>query len=83
MDDIAKKLDKLASDKMENTVGTLKNAWQSDSSPQYYNKVGTVQANMKATAEGLKTIAQCIRTTAEAMKQAEMRVIEIARTRSY
>ena len=35
LEDIASKLEKLSSNKLSNTVGTLKQAWQSDSSPKY------------------------------------------------
>lgn len=83
LDEIARKLDRLASDKMENTVGSLRSAWQSDSSQQYYNKVGKVQGDMRATAGKIKTIAQSIRTTADAVKRAEQRALEIAQTREY
>lgn len=83
LEDVARKMEKLASEKMEGTVGTLKNAWQSDSSSQYYNKVAKVQGDIRTTARKIRTIAKSIRTTAQAVKQAELRSIEIAQARSY
>ncbi len=83
LENVAKKLEKLAGDKMESTVGTLKKAWQSDNSSLYFSKVGKVQGDMRTTARKIKNIAQSIRTTATAVKQAELRAIEIAQARSY
>lgn len=80
---IASKLDKLGKDKMGSTIGTLKTAWQSDSSPQYYGKAAAVQNEVIVTAKNVRQIASAIRTTAEAIKQAELRALEIARKRSY
>lgn len=83
LDQVAKNLEKLAADKMNNTLGTLKNAWQSDSSSQYYNKVGKVQGDIRTTAGNIRQIANAIRTTAEAVRQSEMRALEIAKARNY
>lgn len=83
LETIATRLDKLSSNKMENTVGTLRTVWQSDSSPQYYNKVGKVQGDIKSTARNVRKISQAIRDTAENVKRAELRALEIARSRTY
>ncbi len=82
LEDIASKLEKLSSNKLSNTVGTLKQAWQSDSSPKYYNKVDKVQGDINATAKQVRKIANSIRTTADAVRNSEMKAIEIAKTRS-
>jgi uncharacterized protein YukE len=83
LDEVAKKLEKLQADKLGNTIGTLKNAWRSDNSQQYYNKAARVQDEIRVTAGNVKQIARAIRTTAEAVKQAELRALEIAKHRSY
>ena len=82
LEDIAGKLENLSSNKLSNTVGTLKQAWQSDSSPQYYNKVDKVQGDINTTAKQVRKIANSIRTTADAVRNSEMKAIEIAKTRS-
>lgn len=83
LDKIAKQLETLSSNKMNDTLGILKNAWQSDSSSQYYGKVGKVQDDIKTTANKIRKIANAVRTTAEAVKKSEMRALEIAKARSY
>ncbi len=82
LEEIAGKLENLSSNKLSNTVGTLKQAWQSDSSPQYYNKVDKVQGDINTTAKQVRKIANSIRTTADAVRNSEMKAIEIAKTRS-
>lgn len=83
LESIAKKLNTLKDTKLENTLGTLKNAWQSDSSGQYYGKASQVQTEIGITAKNVYQIAQAIRTTAKAVKTAELRALEIARSRTY
>lgn len=82
LDEIAVKLEKLSSGKLDNTVGTLKQAWQSDSSPKYYNKVSKVQGDITATAKQVRKIANSIRITADAVRNSEMKAVEIAKNRS-
>ncbi len=83
LDEIARKLEKLSTDKMNSTLRSLKAAWQSDNSAQYYQKAGKAQEDVKETASQIRKIADGIRTTAEAVKNAELRALEIARERSY
>lgn len=83
LEDVARQLDKLAADKIESAMGTLKASWQSDNSSQYYIKVEKVQNDMKTTAGKIKAAARSIRTSSEAMKQAELRALEIAQSRTY
>lgn len=83
LEQIANNLKQLSKSKMGDTMGTLKQAWQSDNSSQYYNKVARVQDDIETTADNVRKVAQAIRTTAEAVKRAELRALEIARTRKY
>lgn len=82
LEDIAGKLENLSSNKLSDTVGTLKQAWQSDSSSQYYNKMDKVQGDINTTAKQVRKIANSIRTTADAVRNSEMKAVEIAKTRS-
>lgn len=83
LENIAKNMDRLSKDKLNDTLGTLKNAWRSDNSPQYYSKAAKVQEDIRSTANNIRRTAQGIRTTAEAVKRAELRALEIAKSRSY
>ena len=42
LEEIAGNIERIATDKMENSIGMLKNAWRSDNSPQFYSKLGQV-----------------------------------------
>ncbi|MCI8515291.1 MAG: hypothetical protein HFG75_00155 [Hungatella sp.] len=83
LESIGRKLEQLAKDRLADTIGQLKSVWQSDSSPEYYSKAGKVQEEIGTTAASVKKIAQAIRTTAEAVKEAELRALEIAESRTY
>lgn len=83
LEQLARNLEQLSDHKMNDTAGELKRAWQSDYSPQYYRKAAKVQEDIKETAVSVKKVAQGIRTTAEAVKRAELRALEIAKARKY
>ena len=83
LDEAASNIEKLVSERMTNVTGTLKSAWQSDSSPQYYSKIELVQGNILSDAGKLKKVAQSIRETAEIIRRAELRALEIANKRTY
>ena len=83
LEDIARKVDRLANNKMGETVDGQRAAWQSDSSPRFYNKIGQVQSDIRAHADNIRKVAKSIRTIAEEIKRAELRALEIARMRSY
>lgn len=83
LEEIAKKVEKLATNNMSNSLGNLRMAWKSDSSSQYFNKMSKVQGDIKKDAQNLRKVAQSIRKTAESVKTAELRALEIAKTRNY
>jgi len=83
LDNVANNLSRLSGDRMESTIGTLNSAWQSDNSPQYIRKVQKVQTDITKSADKLRKIAGAIRTTAEAVRNAELRALEIAKQRTY
>ena len=83
LDEIADKIERLATVKMDNTVGSLRNNWSSDNSQRYYSKAGQVQSDIETNARNVRRVASSIRTTAESIKNAELRALEIARARSY
>lgn len=83
LEDIARTVDRLANNRMGETIDGLRAGWQSDSSPRFYNKIGQVQRDIRAHAENIRRVAKSIRTIAEEIKRAELRALEIARMRSY
>lgn len=83
LDEIARKIEKLAAEKIDNTTGNLKSVWKSDNSSQYCGKVVEVQRGIRWNAASIRKVANSIRETAENIKRAELRALEIAQSRSY
>lgn len=83
LENLAKKLNRIADRDMESAIGTLKNAWNSDYSGQYYKKAYTVEESIKKSAANLSAIANSIRKIAEITKNSELRALETAKNRSY
>ena len=83
LEDTARRIDRLADDWMGETISSLKAAWQSDSSPQFYSKMSQVQSDIRTHAENIRKVADSIRETAEEIKRAELRALEIAKRRDY
>ncbi len=83
LDDIANRVDKIAKDKMNNMMTALKSSWQSDNSAQFCSKMKQVQSDIISDGNQIRKIADAIRTTAEGIKNAELRALEIAKCREY
>lgn len=82
LDTLAKQVELLSRNKIEDTKSRLRVAWQSDNSSAYLGKVEIVQNSIYDSAKKIRNIAQGIRTIAESVKAAELRAIEIARARN-
>lgn len=83
LEEISNSIERVATDKMAASIGVLKGAWQSDNSAPFYTKIGQVQTDIQNDAKSIRSVAQSIRETAERIKQAELRALEIAQTRTY
>lgn len=83
LDEIAGKLEQIAAGKLENSLGALKNAWRCENASQFYGKMGQVQSDISGDAKAVRKVAENIRETAERIKEAELRALEIAESRSY
>ena len=81
LDDIANRIEKLANVTMESSLSTLHSAWKSDNSPQFFTKAETVRDAILTDAANIRKVAGSIRSTAEAVKNADLRALEIAKTR--
>lgn len=83
LEEIAGKIEHLSKVEMAGTIGTLKDAWKSDNSHLFYSRMGKVQDEIRGDAASIIKVARSIRTTAESIKRAELRALEIAKTRTY
>lgn len=81
LEDIAVKIDRLAGDRMGETINGLKGAWQSDNSSQFYSKIGQVQRDIHAQAQRARKVAGSIREIAKEIRDAELRALELAKRR--
>jgi len=80
---LSRRLTSVADRSMEPAIGTLRSAWRSDHSEQYYRKADIVKDDIKKSAANLDAIADSIRKIARAVRDAELRALEVARKRSY
>ncbi len=83
LEQLSKRLNSVADRSMEPAIATLRSAWRSDHSEQYYSKAGIAKDNINKSAANLNTIAASIRRVAKAVRDAELRALEVARKRSY
>lgn len=84
----AKKLDTLADNierrvvnRLDETSQSVHAAWKGDSASRYLYKTQELQRQIRQTARTLRDTAQDIRRIARRIHEAEMRALEIARSR--
>ncbi len=83
LEEVAGKLERLSGSEMECTKNILSNAWQSDSSSQYYQKLDAVREKVLASSRQIRSIAAQLRDAARAVKSAELAALAIAEHRTY
>ena len=83
LEETAKKLDRIADNRMKDTENSLRAVWDSDNSEMYYKKFEIVADQIKNDAKNLRSAATTIRNIAESIKQAELEAERIARERAY
>jgi WXG100 family type VII secretion target len=83
VDDIAGRLSALATSKFDSTMQNLAANWKGDNASMYLNKGAKLEDNMKKTAGELRDIASAIRRIAKRVREAELKALEIAESRSY
>lgn len=83
LEEIAGNLHKAGQKDLINCMQKIGNNWKSDSSTAYQKKGREVAEHLTKTAGNLKETAQAIRTIAKNTYEAEMKVLEIAKTRKY
>lgn len=82
LDDIAGRLSNAASQEVEKILNDINHAWKSDNTSAYIKKGQKVEADMKATADNIKSIAGTIRTIAKRVLDAELTAWRIANERN-
>ena len=81
LDDIAKKMRKIATEKLNGDLGSLPNSWTGEGSDRYRRKGMEMIQQVEISANNLNKIANTIRTVAERIYRAEMRALQIAERR--
>lgn len=81
LEQVAKELKNLASDKMENSLSTISGSWESENATAYLTKARTVQEKISKCGTELQSTATAIRNIAQITYDAEMRALELAQTR--
>lgn len=83
IDKVADRLERLNKNILEGALTSLKSAWRSDNSPQFHTKADKVQEDIKDSVKNLRNVAMAIRNTAESVRDAELRALEVAKDRTY
>lgn len=81
LDEIARKLDRISKNSMENSMQTLSSAWKGANAAAFLRKEDHLQQDISKTARNVRDIADDIRTIARQIYDAEMRAWWIANER--
>ncbi|BCN29978.1 WXG100 family type VII secretion target [Anaeromicropila herbilytica] len=81
IDEIARDLNTLASNKFDTTMQSLSSNWKGDSANKYLKKGVTLQTYMGTSVKNLNTVADNIRAVAKRIYEAEMEAKRIAEAR--
>lgn len=83
LEEQAERLERLAEDQMEGTLGTLSCNWSGKNSGEYLRKGVQMKNEISALSRELCRTASVICSSAERIYRAEMRARELARKREY
>ncbi len=83
IEEIADKLNRLSSSKLESSLQNLSVSWKGENASAYLAKGERLQGKMGQTAKGLQAAASDIRTVAKRLYDAEMAALAIASARTY
>lgn len=81
LETLAKQLETLAGDSLENSLVSINASWSGESAQEYLNKGRQLEEQIKKSAANLRSIAQVIRQTAQATYEAERLALVLAETR--
>ena len=77
---LARKLDALAGQKMENTLRTVARSWTGEASLQYQGKGRELEGKIRNSSAQLEKIAETLRTSARMTYRAEQEALRLARS---
>lgn len=81
LDELADSIDRRVAGKLEESAQSIHAAWKGDTSTRYIRKTQTLKEEIRKTARTLRETAADIRRIAQALYNAEMQALEIARKR--
>lgn len=81
--DISKEINKLAVNKLADSIQTIDKNWDGNNSKKFIKKGNTLKGKIEDSAEDLKKISDSIKQMAKKIYDAEMESIRIAKERSY
>jgi len=82
LDALADSIDRRVAGKLDETAQSVHAAWKGDSATRYIGKTQELRRQVHQTANSLRDIAEDIRRIARRIYEAEMRALEIARSRN-
>lgn len=80
--EISKDVNKIATDKLENSIQAINKNWDGDSSNKFVTKGKKLKEKIVDSADDIAQISGAIKQMAKEIYDAEMRNIQIAKTRS-
>ena len=83
LEEIASKIDRIASNDLTDCMRRVANDWKSESSTSFQKKGQQVTANLKCIAKEYKKAADVVRRIANNTYNAEMTALELAKKREY
>lgn len=83
LEQVAKKLKRLAQSDLEESLQILANAWHGEAAEVYIGKGSRLKERILLNADKLDSTAKTIRSTAKRTYDAEMRAYRIAKEREY
>ncbi|MCD7716110.1 MAG: WXG100 family type VII secretion target [Lachnospiraceae bacterium] len=81
LESLAKQLETLAGNSLENSLVSINVSWSGESAQEYLNKGRQLEEQIKKSASSLRSIAQVIRQTAQTTYEAERLAVLLAETR--
>ena len=81
LDKIAEKLSGDVVDDIDDLSRKISTNWTGENSKKYLNKVVSTEEDIKNLATNVKRVASTIRAIAQEIYEAEMKALELARTR--
>ncbi|MGN0290471.1 MAG: WXG100 family type VII secretion target [Lachnospiraceae bacterium] len=83
LENIAKNIQSLANNKLEDCLNGVKANWKGDNANSYVKKGVKVENNLKSVADSLMKVSSTMRQMADNTYKAEKEALELAKKRSF